>query len=295
MAVASPVSAAPLRDLGVAWMNRGHALMLRDDDVSLVAALAAYNEAIALLRRLPSGENPSWANSLGAALMNRGQLLHRLHGVDRAAVALAAFDEAAAILRELPADDNPWPRRNLTGTLVNRANLLLDLTQFANAAGFAREALVFIAPHEQRDATDADLALKARRALADALGQLLVAPGADQETLAREASDLVDDALALARFWAGRGEQAFASLALRFFHYGTQLYRIHQPHFLAEFIRENLGFNAREFRDTALAAIEAALRDRLRAGEFLTIGDPASERRRQAWQELETLRASLVA
>ncbi len=54
-------------------------------------------------------------------------------------------------------------------------------------------------------------------------------------------SDLVDDALALIRHWAARGEHSFQPLAVRFFHYGTQLYRFHQPHFLAEFIQENLG------------------------------------------------------
>jgi tetratricopeptide (TPR) repeat protein len=283
-----------LREVGVAWMNRGHALMLQGDPASLAASLAAYNEAISLLRHVELARNPSAANSLGAALMNRGQLLHRLHGVEQAVVALAAFAEAAQILRELPADENPWPRRNLTGTLVNRANLLLDLSQFTEAAEVAREALIFAAPHEQVEVVDADLALKARRGLADALGQLLVTPGADQDALAREASDLVDDALALVRGWTACGERSFRPLADRFFHYGTQLYRQHQPHFLAEFIEENIDDHDHQFRATAVASIDAVLQERPRDGEFLTIGDPLSERRRQTWQELAALRDRLV-
>lgn len=290
----SPEIRGQLREAGVTWMNRGHALMLRGDRVSLEASLGAYNEAISRLRQVARPENPRTANSLGAALMNRGHLLHRLHGVDQAAVALAAFAEAAAVLRDLPADENPWPRRNLVGTLVNQANLRLDLGQPAIAANSARDALILAAPHEQSESVDAEVALKARRVLADALGQLLVAPDADQDALAREASDLVDDALDLVRHWTARQELSFEPLARRFFHYGAQLYRAHQPHFLAEFIQENIRLDDPDFRAAALAAIDAALQDQPRTGEFLIIGDPASERRRATWQELAALRGRIT-
>lgn len=190
MSVTTPAIAdlSARRDLGVAWMNRGHALLLQGDPASLAAALDAYHAAIGALRPLVCGSdlgrdsvNPSWANSLGAALMNRGHLLHRLHGPAQAAVALAAFDEAAAILRPLvPAIENrdskiqnPWPRRNLAGTLLNRANLLLDLADFTAAATAARAALALAAPSERTDPVDADLSLKARRACCDALGRLV--------------------------------------------------------------------------------------------------------------------------
>ena len=283
-------------------MNRGHELLLRGDAASLGAALTAYDAAIAIFHRLlPAlslsnglAQNPGWANSLGAALMNRGQLLHRLYGVTHAAPALAAFDEAAAVLRDLPAGDNPWPRRNLTGTLVNRANLLLDLAQLSAAAAAASDALVLTAPHERADPVEADLALKARRSLGDALGHLLVAPGADQEALARQASDVVDDALALIRHWSAQPGVSFRPLALRFFRYGVQLYRLHQPHFLAEFITENLPPADAEFTTVALAAIDAALGDGPGVNQFLTIGDPVSERLRETWRDLAALRARLT-
>src|SRR6478736_8857712 len=276
-------------------MNRGHELLLRDDPVSLGSALDAYNEAIALFRRVPIAENPAWANSLGAALMNRGQLLHRLHGVTQATLALAAFDEAIALLRELPADDTPWPRRNLTGTFVNRANLLLDLGQFHSADLAARHALALAVPHERIELVDADLALKARRALGDALGRQLVMPGADQDNIAREASDIVDDALALIRHWSTRPGASFYVLAMRFFRFGVQLYRFHQPHFLAEFIVENLPPADPAFQAIALEAIDATLADKPAPGQFLTVGDPASERRRDAWRDLAALRARITA
>jgi hypothetical protein len=283
------------RDRAIAWMNRGHALLAKDGDPALAGALEAYNEAIALLRPLPLGENPEWANSLGAALMNRGQLLHRLHGLDRTALALAAFDEAERVLRPLPTEENPWPRRNLAGTLINRANLLLDLGVLSAAASDASDGLILTAPHERADLVDADLALKARRAFGDAIGRLLVEPGADQDALARQASDVVDDALELIRYWQGKGAGSFRLLASRFFRYGTQLYRFHQPHFLAEFIEENLSTHDPEFQTVALEAIEAALADVPAAGQFLVAGEPATERRRQAWQDLTALRARLTS
>ncbi len=294
-----PADATQERDLAVACMNRGHALALQGDEPSLAAALDAYDEAITRLRPLvTSSANPSWANSLGAALLNRGQLLHRLHGTAQATAALAAFAEAAGLLQ--PCIDappgalasSPWPRRNLSGVLLNRANLLLDLGHLPAARAAATEAFALSAPHERVDVIDADLALKARRALCDAIGRLIVTEGADQEALAREASDLVDAGLALARYWTSRGAGQPRELALRLFHFGAQLYRFHQPHFLAEFIRENVAVGDAQLRTLALAAIDGALADR--PAEFLTIGDPASERRRDSWRELAALRSSLA-
>lgn len=271
-------------------MNRGHELMLRDDPPDLAAALAAYDEAIAQLRPLATAPeaDPSVVNGLGAALMNRGQLLHRQHGIARSADALAAYTEAVEILRPLERKNHAWARRNLAGSLLNRANLQLDLGDHTRARADARESLTLAAPGERTELVDADLALKARRALCDALGRLLVGAGETEDVLAAEASDLVDDALALIRHGQARGTP-FHALALRFFRFGTQLYRVYQPHFLAEFIRENLPVDDAEFRAVALDAIQTALHDGPRAHPRLTIGDVASERHLHTTRELENL------
>lgn len=286
-------------DLGVAWMNRGHALMQQGDEKNLTDAIASYAQAIAVLRQLPVTENPRWANSFGAALMNHGQLLYRVHGRPRANDALASFERAFSLLAPICAPEtdraNPWPRRILAGTLLNRANLLLDLAQFPVAVPDARHAIALSAPTERNEPVDAELSLKARRALCDSLGQLLVAPGADQAALASEASDLVDDALELIRHWAAQGQAAFTPLASRFFRYGTQLYREHQPHFLAEFISENLAVSGLEAKAIALEAIDGFLTAQPADKKFLTVGDPASERKLATWRELTALRAELVA
>src|SRR3954471_14158592 len=200
-------------DLGVAWMNRGHALMQQGDEKNLTDAITSYEQAITVFRQLPVTENSRWANSFGAALMNHSQLLYRVFGRARASESLGSFQRAISVLvpfcTNQPDPANPWPKRIFAGTLLNRANLLLDLADFASAVPSARQSLALAAPSERAEAVDAELSLKARRALCDSLGQLLVAPGADQTALASEASDLVDDALELIRYWSSQGQPAF--------------------------------------------------------------------------------------
>lgn len=278
------------RSLGVICMNRGSVLS-RMGALQFSAALDAYDEAIALKRR--SGAED--AISLAAALMNRGLLLHRLHGTREAAAALAAYGEAIALLRpRLPSARTPWIKRNLAGTLLNRANLLLDLAAFDDAYAAAREMLALAAATERAEIVDADLALKARRALCDVLGQRLVAQDADQEALAHEAADFVDEALELARHWQAAGRDCFRPVARRLFYFGAQLYRLHQPHFLAEFIQENLvAIHAdAEFLTIARSNVEAALA-KTSATPVFTVGDPDSERRLQTAQDLRQLLAQL--
>ncbi|HYC72020.1 MAG TPA: hypothetical protein VEB66_12480 [Opitutaceae bacterium] len=287
------------RDFAVAWMNRGHELQARGRPADLEAALEAYAYAVEGLRELVRefGERaePAWATSLGAALMNRGQLLHRVHGPAAAEEALACFREAEQHLAPHAAREVVWARRNLAGTRLNRAVLLLDLGRADAAHADAEAALGLAAPHERAEPVDADLGLKARRALCDAIGRMVVQPGADQDALAHAASDLVDDALALAWLWSARGTPFPRELALRIFRFGAQLYRLHQPHFLAEFLAEHLGpphGADREIRAIALENIDAALA--AAPGEpFYTVGDAGSERRIAVARELEALRRSL--
>ena len=309
-----------MADRAIAWMNHGHALASRDAGME---ALVAYAHAIVLLRPLPFAENPAWANSLGAALMNHGQLLHRVHGIARATGALASFAEAIVILTPIPAEVVPWARRNLAGTHLNRANLQLDLaaasravlqpalrTSSAHAEAprhldqartDAESALALVAATERDRPVDAELALKARRARCDVLGQQLVDASATvQDELANLAGDTVDDALALIHHWAARdasAAEAFAPLAERFFRFGCELYRRHQPHFLVEFIEENLvavPTHADELRAIAHLALDAALADGALPALHL-VDDPVSERALRTRADLHTARERLAA
>ena len=58
--------------------------------------------------------------------------------------------------------------------------------------------------------------------------------------LIEEATDAVDEGLALARHWEQRGESGFRALAEDLFRFGCRVYQAGQPQFLAEFILESL-------------------------------------------------------
>jgi len=279
----------------VAWMNRGSALQRFGERDRTAAALAAYEQAIARQRSLAFAEDAALSVSLAAALMNRSLLLHRLHGIDRAAEALAASQEAELFLRPLFTAEAPAVvRRNLAGTIVNRANLLLDLGDVDAAMDAASAALAVVADAERNEFECAAIALMARRALCDALGRQLVEPGIDQEAVARTASDVVDDALELARNWSALGAEGFGPLVPRLYLFGARLYRVHQPHFLGEFLLEQLEATPTpELLAIAADAIAGALTD-LDRPHLLLAGMPATERLRATFRELRVAQARVA-
>jgi hypothetical protein len=88
-----------------------------------------------------------------------------------------------------------------------------------------------------------EVRLKARHILCQAIAQLLASLTATdpvRNDLFAEASDVVDDGLVLARSWEQRGVTQFRSLAQDLFRFGARIYQMFQPHFLTEFLLENL-------------------------------------------------------
>jgi hypothetical protein len=55
-----------------------------------------------------------------------------------------------------------------------------------------------------------------------------------------EATDVVDEGLSVIRYWEQRGPTPFRGIAADMFRFGTRLYIHFQPHFLNEFVSENL-------------------------------------------------------
>ncbi len=232
------------RDCGGAWMNRGNALLKHSTPDSLGAAVAAYDQAIALFAALPIADHPTWGNTLGAAWMNRGNALLR-QGADALPAAVQSYRRAIAVLEPLATSGERWLRLNLAASWMNLANaLLLPAPADPQAARTAaRHALSLVAPAETADPVAADIGLKARRALGEAIGRLIVAPetdfaGADQ--LADETGEVVDSGLSLARHWETQGLRHYREIATRLYHLGAHLYLAHQPHFLIEFLLEHL-------------------------------------------------------
>lgn len=226
--------------LAVLCMNRGNVLQRQG---AFADSIRAYDEAIAFFRTLPLDAHHGYRNSLGAAWMNRGHA-HLLIG-EPAALAEAARSqrEALDLLRTLPLDADRSYGINLAAASLNLANILLALGEPSRALDAAHQATLAAIPGEDSDPNFADVSLKARRASCEALGHL-IARGSTQnepiEAFADEASDVVDDALALARRWEARGLPVFRPIAARLFRFGAQLYAAHLPDFLAEFVLEHL-------------------------------------------------------
>lgn len=279
------------RRFAVAWMNRGNVLQRLPVPDAAQQAVEAYDVAISVLETLDVASDPALRNTLGAAWMNRGRALQLGRDRDRLLAAIASHEQAISWLASLPRTESPAYGRNLAGAWLNLADARLGLaTAEADALALtAARAAVALTPCDAHTSLElADLGLKTRRALVEAIGRLLVrcSEGAGQRELADEAADAIDAGLALARGWEQRGVKALRSLALRLFRAGAQLQRIHQPHFLAEFLLENAGpasvfAEAPEFVDTARDAI-AALRRDLALPRILDAADPASLR----WLEI---------
>lgn len=232
--------APSIRDLAVAWMNRGNVLQKLATPATLADAVGAYDEAIALLQPIASAENPSYANSLGASWLNRGHAL-QAQQPPVTAEAQRSYRTAIDILGRFPPGTDRSITLNLAGAWMNLANSLLLTSDAPGARGAARTALSHVTASAETDPVAADLTLKSLRVLCDALGHLLVAAGTDSSlvhALAQEAGDAADQGLALVRHWEARGARHYRHLAARLHRFGAQLYLIHQPHFLAEFLLE---------------------------------------------------------
>jgi hypothetical protein len=275
-------------ELARVWMNRARARQKAGNRAGFADAVLAYDEAIAAGSLLPIATHPDYRNCLGAAWLNRGQVLLQLGDPASLPAAIRSQEKAVELLRPLPIDRDLDYRLNLAGAELNLANALLiaaDPTTLERARCAAKNAVVLVSAGEDATAQLADLGLKARRALCEALGRLLFAAAADEATvreLADEASDAVDTGLGVARRWEQRGVPHFRPLAGRLYRFGAQLYQLHQPHFLAEFLLENLDpasapaawTASAEFQEIALTTVTRA-REELGRRPMLDV-DPAA-------------------
>lgn len=284
------------RALALAWMNRGNALQQchLSNDPSSGGAVAAYDRAIALLAPLASAapDDHALCNSLGAAHLNRASALLAFDAGDAGADALAAADRAVAALRALPLEDNIFYRTNLAGAWLNRASALLAL-DLEVARISARTALELVARAAIDHLVAASAALGARRTLLTIIARELATPRDDVAVLLGEASDLIDEGLALARTWEARQVAAFRAAAVQLFVAGATLYASHQSHFLAEFLAENPALT-REFPAVVQEAIARARRTAHERCLVAGAADPLA-RTFNTLAELSTLSERLTA
>lgn len=230
--------------LAACWLNRADALMQLGDAAHRDLARHAYDEAIALLRTLPF-DDARVSKRLVIALQNRA-LAVVAHDAAATADAIHAFTEAIAVLNEaagLETDERDYLSAvvwlNLANVRAAEATTGSDMA----ARDAARQTIALIAEREWEEASAAEAGLKARHVLCRTIARRLSSPAPGDATMfedVHEATDLVDDALSLVRHWEQRGRTHFRSLASDLFRFGARVYGRYQPHFLSEFIHENM-------------------------------------------------------
>ncbi len=238
-----PDIAAHAYGLAACWLNRAEALTRLGADYTALT-LAAYDEALALLSTLPLSEASRYSQRLAIAHQNRALVLVEQNPPE-VNEALLALTNAITVLDDAKAMDAP-EREYLQATVwTNRANILASEYSLRSDSGTraaARRALALIEPYERVDAAAVETGLNARHVLCRLVARRLESgsEAVHHENDVHEATDLADEALGLVRTWEQRGVDRFRKLAADFLRFGALTYSRYQPHFLEEFVGEQL-------------------------------------------------------
>jgi hypothetical protein len=232
----------PIHAYGLAacWLNRAEALTRLGPDHHALA-LFAYDEALALLRPLSLGDDARFSKRLAIALQNRALVL-TAQDPPATTPAIAALVDALAVLGQADAMDVLERDYLLAVVWMNLANIQASEATIVSdvaAREAARQALVFVQAREHEDAEAAEAGLKARHVLCQIVARRLAGSEAVMADV-HDATDLADEGLDLVREWERRGVGRFRNLASDLFRFGARVYAYYQPHFLHEFLSEQL-------------------------------------------------------
>lgn len=231
--------------LAACWLNRADALMHLGDAPHRELARHAYDEAIALLRRLPLDADARFSRRLVIALQNWALALVA-HDRSATADATHALTEAVAVLNEAFNMDVRERDYLLAVVWMNLANVRASEATPASdiaAQDAAQRTLVLVASRELEEPALAEAGLRARYVLCQTIARRLSSRAPGDTTLPEDvhnATDLADEALNIVRHWEQLGVTGFRYLASDLFRFGAHVYGRYQPHFVSEFIRENM-------------------------------------------------------
>jgi tetratricopeptide (TPR) repeat protein len=278
------------------WLNRGDALTRLGSPQQLDEAVQSYDQALGFLGALPLDRDPQFRRRLALAWINRAFPLRKQATEASRQAALRSLEQAISLLLE-PACAKVLDRTLLlAGAWMNRGTILLELDtpDAAGALAAAREARTLIRTWEKKDLLAAETGFKARQVLCRAAAHLLTEK---HETLVAEATDAVEEGIGLGRHWEAKGENRFRPLVQSLFHFGCRAYQVHQPHFLAEFILENVqpagGPLAQEDHGFALESLWRAL-GALQQKGFRSVATPEFSRILDSLRDLQVAEARLL-
>jgi tetratricopeptide (TPR) repeat protein len=235
----------PMHAYGLAacWLNRAEALTGLGFAYHALALLA-YDDALALLGNLPLGDDARFPQRLAIAHQNRALVL-AAQNPPATADAIAALTDAVAVLDQADAMEAPQRDYLLAVVWMNLANLRASEATVASdlvAWEAARRALALVRAQEYEDAAAAEASLAARHVLCRIAGRTLSVQAKSKTVTAdvHDATDLAEEGLSLVREWERRGVDRFRNVASDLFRFGARVYACFQPHFLNEFVSEQL-------------------------------------------------------
>ncbi len=216
--------------LAAAWINRSDALRPLGRTPEAIESL---DRAIDAMRHVPLEGNPGYLDRLILAWINRATACGEVGRNDEA---FESFSKATTLLGN-PIGRLSESRRLLASMLHgNRARLLLDQGNLLDGWRDSQSAVALTTPADAAGES-AVAAIQARGIHCRALAMLLddtARDGLEPDWIAR-ATDLVEEALAVVRTSGYQGKWIDSLIR-----YGARIYRVCQPHFLIEFIRESL-------------------------------------------------------
>lgn len=299
LAIRLPLASNPdpwfLYNLAGTWINRGDAVVRIGGPESREKGLQAYASAIALVERIETSGASLIRRREMIARLNRGRLLLDEGTAESMARALVCFERVMTLGRASMSDTSGDLAALYANAASLKARVEINRGQPAEADTTLGDALKVVLPFESKDTSAADAGLGCRLLLASSLQMqvgALAAHSPRRDTIIASATDLVEEGLAIVENWERRGFERLRPVAADLFRLGVRLYETYQPHFLAEFLAEELFSERALARDAsrfrlvtdAESAVSRAL-EKVRSQGFLPVGSAGLER------TVETLRS----
>ena len=243
-----PLDDNPLFRYGLTagWINRGDALVRLGSGESRAEALRSYDAALETLSGLEMDTNRLFRRRVAFAWKNRGlALLQKSDALSRREAGQSYEAAIAALLEGNAAEISDRPYL-LAAVRMNYANALVcedTMDSLLRARTVAQEAIAAADQNPALDEPMAEVSLKARHILCQAITQLLSRTDPldlSQKELIGDATDAAEEGMALARTWKHRGIERFSPLAQDLFTFAARAYRSFQPHFVNEFLLEHI-------------------------------------------------------
>jgi len=218
--------------LAAAWINRSDALRQLGDARLLPEAIRSLDRGIEAMEYVRLEGDPMYAERLILAWINQATACGDAGRLDEALAGFAKAEEAL----ETWGREATTTRRFMNAMLcVNRSRVLLEAARVEEGWRQAAAGVELLKSLEPGDGLVAQTGVRARGILCRALALLVEQPGDGErpEDWIAAATDAAEDALAIVRR-TGIHDPGVADLV----RYGARIYRICQPQFLAEFVRE---------------------------------------------------------